>query len=309
MNKFLINLFKFIALSISVYLVLLIFIGEFAPTFFIKNLAYKRGGIGFMDKRLDEANKKKDVDILFIGSSHAYRGYDPRIFAKQGYSSFNLGSSAQTPIETKFLLDKYATNLKPKLVIIDIYPLILSNDGTESALDLISNSKIDSKILDFSLDFKNIKVYNTLIFAYYKQLSGRSKKNNNKKAPETDRYIADGFVESFKKYSSKKDKKIVVEMLQPSQKQLNKLDEIVEMLKNKNIKFLLVQSPITQSKYNSFKNNSFIDSVLSKKGNYINFNKVLKLNDSLFIDDNHLNQYGVNVYNHNLLNQAGLFKL
>lgn len=279
--------------------------GEFAPSFLIKNLVYKKGGIGFMDKRLEEVNKKKNIDILFIGSSHVYRGFDPRIFAKQGYSSFNLGSSAQTPIETKFLLDKYVTTLNPKFVIIDVYPSILSNDGTESALDLISNSKIDSEIIKFALEFKNIKVYNTLIFAYYKQLLGNSKKNSYKKTPKTDHYITGGFVESFKKYSSNsKSNKAVYEKLQPSQKQLQKLDEIINIFNNRNIKFLLVQSPISQLKYNSFKNNSSVDSVLHKKGPYINFNEVLKLNDSLFIDDHHLNQHGVAVYNEKFIKLA-----
>jgi hypothetical protein len=304
MKKFLKNIFKFIAISIPIYLFLLILVGEFAPSFLIKNLVYKKGGTGFMDKRLEEANKKKDIDILFIGSSHAYRGFDPRIFAKQGYSSFNLGSSAQTPIETKFLLDKYITGLNPKYVIVDVYPSILSNDGTESALDLISNSKIDSEIINFALGFKNIKVYNTLIFAYYKQLLGNSKKNSYKNIPKTDRYITGGFVESFKKYSSNSKSNKIVNEIQPSPEQLQKLDEIIKIFNSRKIKFLLVQTPISQLKYNSFKNNSSIDSILHKKGHYINFNEILKLNDSLFIDDHHLNQYGVAVYNEELIKLA-----
>ena len=62
------------------------------------------GCYGHTFTRMQDAQKTKNVDVLIVGSSHAYRGIDPRILQKDGISAFNLGSSAQTPINTKVLL-------------------------------------------------------------------------------------------------------------------------------------------------------------------------------------------------------------
>ena len=71
------------------------------------------GGIGFTLERIREAETAGPVDILFVGSSHAYRGFDPRIFAALGFTSFNLGTKAQSPLNTDFLLRRYWPRLQP----------------------------------------------------------------------------------------------------------------------------------------------------------------------------------------------------
>jgi hypothetical protein len=38
-----------------------------------------------MYSRLSEIKNYKDIDILFLGSSHTYRGFDTRIFLDSGY--------------------------------------------------------------------------------------------------------------------------------------------------------------------------------------------------------------------------------
>src|SRR5262245_26702081 len=47
-----------------------------------------------------EFDQKEHYDVLVLGSSHAYRGYDPEHFAKRGLRMFNLGSTAQTPMNS-----------------------------------------------------------------------------------------------------------------------------------------------------------------------------------------------------------------
>ncbi|MEJ5274059.1 MAG: hypothetical protein WH035_08005, partial [Spirochaetota bacterium] len=71
-------------------------------------------------KTLNEIFNYQNIDFLFIGSSHAYRGYDTRIFNKLG-KSFNLGTTSQTPLQSYFLLEKFVNILNPKYVVIDIY--------------------------------------------------------------------------------------------------------------------------------------------------------------------------------------------
>ena len=82
-----------------VYMVLLILWGEFMPGMFKKNLNYSLGAYGHMYTRIREAEKVKNIDILFIGSSHAYRGFDTRIAKEYGFESFNLGSSSGSSVK------------------------------------------------------------------------------------------------------------------------------------------------------------------------------------------------------------------
>lgn len=70
-------------------------INHYLKTPFLK---YPIGGTGNSYTRLSEVEDIKNIDILFLGSSHTYRGFDTRIFSKYGYSTFNLGTTSQTPI-------------------------------------------------------------------------------------------------------------------------------------------------------------------------------------------------------------------
>jgi hypothetical protein len=87
----------------SIFLLLVLFtvigmMGRYGPKSFRKNIKDKRGDIGHMFTRNKELNSLDSIDILVIGSSHVYRGFDPRFFSKKGIRLFNLGSSAQTPL-------------------------------------------------------------------------------------------------------------------------------------------------------------------------------------------------------------------
>ena len=51
-----------------------------------------------------EVKHMRDIDLLFLGSSHTYRTFDPRFFDQFGWESFNLGSKAQSPLNTYYLV-------------------------------------------------------------------------------------------------------------------------------------------------------------------------------------------------------------
>ena len=161
--------------TVAVYLVLLIIWGELMPTIFKKNLTYSRGAYGHMYTRIREAEKVKNIDMLFIGSSHAYRGFDTRVAKTYGYESFNLGSSAQTPVQTELLLKKYLGNLNPKLIVYEVYPYTFTNDGVESSLDMIANGKIDYDILNMAFALNNIKTSTRLVYGVSRHLINRNK--------------------------------------------------------------------------------------------------------------------------------------
>ena len=122
MKQFVSDILKFIGLASIIYLSGIFVWGKFIPQKLKPNLQYIQGAYGFINTRAKEARISDGVDVLILGSSHAYRGFDVRIFGEAGYKTFNLGSSSQSPIQTYLLLKRYLDLLKPKLVIYEVYP-------------------------------------------------------------------------------------------------------------------------------------------------------------------------------------------
>ena len=300
MKKLIKNIFYFIPFLFIVYVLNIILWAEVAHPLFKKNLNYKIGSYGHMYSRILDIKNYNNVDILFLGSSHAYRGFDTRIFKKNNFKVFNLGSSGQTAVQTNVLLNRYLDHLNPKLVIYEVYPSFLSGDGVESSLDIIANDKIDFNSLLMALEINNIKTYNALIYAYYKEIIGSKRNYNEHKKINDDEYIPGGYVEKRIKYFVKK--KLKQKKIKFIDYQLESFNEIVSLLKEKNIELLLMYAPVTHEDYNRYENNSFYDSLMSKKGIYYNFNRLIKLDDSKhFYDSHHLNQHGVKVFNNEVI--------
>jgi hypothetical protein len=270
------------------------------------NLNYRICSVGHMYSRIKEVKNTKNIDVLFLGSSHAYRGFDTRIFKSNSLSSFNLGSRAQTPIQTRVLLRRYINDLNPKLLIYEVYPLTLVTiDGVESSLDIISNDKNDFYSFEMALNMKNMKTFNTFLYAFNRDFFNLNASIVEKKIKKDDVYIKGGYVQ-------KKIKKYFVNKVESKKrwffdkKQLLEFNKISLLLKEKNKKVIFVYAPITSNLYNSYTNNKEFDKLIKSYGKYYNFNELMRLNDTLhFFDSNHLNQKGVELFNKSLI---GLLK-
>ncbi|HMO32790.1 MAG TPA: hypothetical protein PKE63_03250 [Lacibacter sp.] len=300
MKNFILKVIIFLLFSSIFHIVAVSIWGRYAPISFKPNISYRIGSYGHLFTRLSELKKYGEVDILFLGSSHAYRGFDTRIFAEKGYKTFNLGSSAQTPVQTKVLLDRYLDKLNPRLVIYEVYPATFFIDGVESSLDLIANDKNDFNSLKMALKINNIKTYNTLLYGFTRDLLGL---NANYKEPiikDNDKYIPGGFVEKEINYYQPEDFEKKEVYLRDYQ--IRSFSEIIQMLTEKGIKIVLVYAPIPKANYESYINMSYFDSVMQEYSTYYNFNKIIALNDSLhFYDSHHLNQNGIRIFNKALI--------
>ncbi len=289
MFVFCIKVIRFSFFCLLIYIPILFIFGVFAPKKLHKNLRYKEDT--FLRTKLEELADYSDVDILFIGSSHAFRSFDPRVFAQAGFNTFNLGSSAQSPLNTELILERYLDKINPKMVVYEVYPETFTSDGVESTADIISSDTIDSDILSLVCRHNNITAYNTFIFGLVKQalmLKGNSQlrlEHNSKY------YIPGGYVETYSTndqiYPGPQRK------LSFRQEQVQAFERIVSNFIQSNIDYILVQTPITDSRYTSILNNPGIDSFFAKNGEYINYNRVLDLDDiDDFSDSDHLNQSG-----------------
>ena len=299
MKKWLAQLVLFFIFAACVYSVSIYIVGKYGTDGFKKNLLSEIN-YGHTNSRLIEIKKTKNIDFLFLGSSHVYRGFDTRIFATKGYTSFNLGSSSQTPIQSLFLLKRYLKAVNPKIVLFEVNPELLAADGVESELDIILNDQI---LFDNFIAFGNsgnVKIFNTLIFT-----SLDKKLNDRAKQPiiqGDDTYVPGGYVEKKLVFNTKKqDFKPKTWVFQ--KKQLKAIDAICALCAKHSTELILVYAPINKSLYASWRNNKQFCDLMKTKGKFINGNHRSSLNDSLdFYDELHLNQNGVKSYNNDLIN-------
>ncbi|WP_136480572.1 hypothetical protein [Cognatitamlana onchidii] len=295
MKRFFANIFKFGVVAFVFYIVGLFIFSRFLPSKRRPNLIIE---LGHNNIRLQEVKKYNNLDILFLGSSHAYRGFDTRIFINKGYQVFNLGSSAQTPLQTEVLLERYLKTTSPQFVVFEVSPMLFSNEGVESSIDLINNDLNDFSSLKLVLEQRNIKVLNTFLYRSIHDLLFNKTTLDTKSLSlgKQNHYHKGGYMSkdlSFYSYETFKR-----ETLQFREAQLKAFDRILKKLNKSEINYVLVQAPITKAKYNSILNNDYFDSLMQTKGSYYNFNKIVKLDDSLhFYDAHHLNQNGVDIFN------------
>lgn len=305
MKNFLTRCVQFLCFAIVFYVINMIAWERFLPDFLTPNINYKVGSVGHLNSRIKEIPSYRDVDILILGSSHAYHGFDPRIFAEAGYHVFNLGSSAQTPIQTKLLLDRYLEVLNPKLVLFEVHLGTFTSDGVESALDILANDNNNPLPIQMALRVNNLKVYNTLIYAVFNDIFSLDQDFTEERTKGPDTYIEGGYVERLpdSNITELDFEPMIMDLKNIRQYQLAAFEEIRSTLEESDITMVLIQAPITPKRYNSYLNNAEIDAYFRELGNYYNFNELISLSDhDHFYDSHHMNQAGVEIFDREVLN-------
>lgn len=217
-----------------------------------KNLSYKTANYGHQFSRMQEIKTAKNVDLLFLGSSHTYRGFDTRIFRREGWNAYNLGSSSQSHIQTELLLRRYLKNLNPKFIVYEVYPGLFTVDGIESSLNLLGNDDIDLETVKTAFQLNHLKVYNTLIYGIYADLTNQHEGIVEAPRKNLDTYIIGGYVQ--------RDLTFYWRQMHPTatwelrKDQLHAFENSLEIIKNQNIPYLLVQAPVTENYFNSYTN-------------------------------------------------------
>lgn len=265
------------------------------PSFLRSNLSDR----GILDDNilltLDDLENEKNVDILFLGSSHAYRTFDPRIWERYGYNTFNLGTSAQTHIHTGLLLNTYLEKLAPTLVVYEVYPDIFANNGVEANSIFLSYNICFDQMAEVMVQSKSVKSFNEYIYATYRNFvysedTYEISVDNNKQ-----QYRGKGFVErktnDFKEVESFTRGAIL-------QKQIDAFRSNIRKLQEANILFVLVRAPVTKVEIDRFPDIDIYDELMKDYDNFYDLSQMKELEDSIhFYDFHHLNQSGVEVFN------------
>ena len=288
-----------------VWFLFVIIWGTVIPEKFRNNLIYSTGR-GFMDLRLEEADLIEKVDVLIVGSSHAYRGIDPRRLSENGIDAFNLGSSLQTPVQTQLLLRKYVSQMKPKLIVFEVGYKTFSSDGVEGAIDLIVNSpELGWDIVHMAMELNDMIVYNSLAYTFFrKAILDETREEYLASHSDVDRYVPGGFVErKFLDYEGPTEFKDHVQPVNPLQQ--TAFEECLEYLRTHDVKTIMIQTPILYDYYTSIRNIHEYDEyfrTVSLADGYYNFSDSVYEETTYFYDHHHLNTTGVERFNDDLIN-------
>lgn len=253
-----------------------------------------KGGIAYA--KFKEFDPAAHYDVIVIGSSHAYRGYDPRVFAAHGMRMFNLGSSAQTPLNTYWLLKEYVTAANCGLLVIDLYEGAMVNEGLESTSELVMNMTSDRAAVGMVTDLGDLRGLNLLALRWCRADVGPDLTDST--------YRSGGFAErtdSLKTPISRKHGSA-----SPSRpEQVRFLGKCLELCKERGIRVVLVTHYYPQSSnrkaHTAFR--ATIDSVRAPfKVPYLDLAYAHQLDDQdHFYDHNHLNLAGVRLFNEALI--------
>jgi hypothetical protein len=244
--------------------------------------------------RFDELERERDVDVLFIGSSHSLRTFDPRFFEERHLRAFNLGTANQTPMNTYYLAERYLSQLKPRLVVIEVYWETLEISGEEGTIAITVNRGPGWDTWQMALATRHPKVVNAQWSSLFERLFGEQ---TAVQLRPDEAYTSGGYVETWEPNDSQVRREphdVVVD-----ESQMTYLSRTLMLVRAHDARAILVWAPVTTAWRNTAKN---LDEVrrrlvsLSKSYDipFVDLNGAVRLDDRLdFRDSDHLNQHGV----------------
>lgn len=291
MKTFFVKFIGFTILALLAWLVGITLFGRLAPGYLQKNVrvTYYRN---YNLNTFREADTVASPDILIAGSSTAFRSFDPRVFSKSGLSIFIIGSSAQSPLQTEYLVNKYIDRLKPKLFIYVANMQSFNSDGKEGWLFLVNNLLSYNKtFIRSALADRSFMVYNTFAYNVVDHIIRKPKPVTSK----IERYVGSGYVE----YTVLAHDTIFHNNLFPKnayvmdEKQRQAFERTADAIKKRNIPMVVIQAPMFPPLFKTVTNPHDFDNFFLQKGlTYINYNYANFTKDE-FWDIYHLNQPGV----------------
>jgi len=247
-------------------------------------------------RTLKEFDRTKKYDVVFLGSSHCYRCFDPMLFQNEGLDSYNLGSSSQTPLNSYSLLKTLAINTKT--ILLEVYPVVSGLSGEESFLSM--NASIDdyNLLFQFAWDLNYLRCYNALSI---KPFIDNYNKNTPLNILKSDR----GYVETTDSIKKEEEYDSIILNTEYCEKQIEYIGKIISHCKEKNVAVFLAYAPIP-SELKIKGENEFIEAVKilaeKEKVEFYNLGRNHPLNSKLhFFDNDHINKAGVEWFNHKLI--------
>lgn len=308
--KKLISLFSvFLLISITIYCPIVLFLYRFDIEVFNTNIPSRNHRqSAFTARKLQDVREAKSPDVLIMGSSLAYRNYDPQILKTAGFSSFTLGTSSQKPNMTKIMAMRYLQNINSRLVIIDVNPYLMFTPDSFETVDVIMNSPKSKYDWNLFTAEPSLLALNSLIIKYTEFAEKDRTEKLKDSILDQSTYLGNGFVKSDLVYDeSKKTPDIRIKDFEALPNQAQAMDDIIGYLKSNNIPYILILSPVNElffdkkSKISATEFRNLSKQFFSKYGNYYDSNNFEKYQPSEFMDFSHLNQKGAQRFTNSLI--------
>lgn len=290
--------------KIKIILKIIIFIVIFLIILHMLSILLVRKGNGYGTDVFDFYKQDKNsIDILYLGSSHAYSSFNPYLIADETSLNGYVFATQQQPIWiTYYYLKEALKYQKPKYVVLEVHMAIVQNTDyaeeqvNRDAIDKMKMSKNKIDAINISVEEEKLSYYLNIIkyHSRYKELNWVDFKTvflnysiDNKgytSLPEKD-------------YTFEYDNNIVTEdTLKISDKNEIYLNKIIELAKDNNIQIIFVKTPAkyTEEEYKKLNHiNSIADENKVLFINYIkNINDLELVFENDFYDEGHLNGKG-----------------
>lgn len=299
MRRLIRNSIKVIALAgvmyaVGIFLLANIQIGGLRIALATLSFVQRNGGHEermFQDLNADD----QQYDAIVLGSSHAYRGYDPRIFDSCGVHLFVAGSSAQNPIGGKIIYE-HELRGRTKVIIQDIYDVLFELDCGESNLRLIQNLPSKKEALELTRSYLDMRTFTGFLI--------RSAGIHPSQESELKDYIQRGYCE----------KKGILYQLEPvsdstfsrNEDVFEAFEAFIQELQADGVQLVLVSHPMPQNPglaaYHAQFLKEFMPLVEKYHLSYFDYTLTTeRFGRNEFADISHLNRDGVAKYNALLL--------
>lgn len=279
---------------------------------------------------------QNSIDLVFIGSSYAYRSFDPDIFDKElNVNSFNMGSPLQKPVESYYILKETLKHQKPSLVVYDMNWGVFNEDKYfNTKLWNFDNMKFSPNKIRYLINVFDDDQYIPAVSKsarYHDDMNKLIKSLFNNSVPVSNqehinsylqKYKGKGFIinndivtlesinDKFK--NSKKNPR----SYKWDERQLKYFYKIIELCKKEDIKIVLVTAPVAPSYLKNYSTYWYdYDEIHETAKNiaeelkleYFDYNTINKdesiVTDIDFSDTNHLNYAGAQKISLDLANR------
>lgn len=249
------------------------------------------------------AERDEPIDVVVVGSSHAYRGFDPRVFSEAGLRLVNLGSTNQTPLNSRFLVERYVPKLGPKLVLFEVYYATLTGDGFEASRDLVVNTPWTWEMQRMAFATRHL---GAIQFTLAKGLGLVADETKVVQRPiEGERYVTGGYCEAGgpRRALSDRDPFTVAVLT----RQLDHLVDATAIARDRGANVVWVTHPLLRDHREALTNydevhGQIAEAAAEARVAYFNFDGVLALDPlAHFADFHHLDAEGVKLFDEALI--------
>jgi hypothetical protein len=256
------------------------------------------------------------IQIVFIGSSRCYSSFDADLISNlTHFDSYNLGTSAQSPITSYFVLNELFKYQKPETIFLELSAEVLTNNDQlingGYVFDHLRFSKNKIKFFFEGFSWKERIMMLFPMFRFRGNLGYLVKRifSNPEILSDGDTYITKGFVCNKNRINSEnlirllRNTKWDFEQVDLSKRNIEYINKISELCYEKKVQLFLIISPYPKFVLNNFKNINIFRKSLYDIGQR-NGRKLLDFSDcTSFLDDtlhfknsNHLNCQGAYLF-------------